>query len=54
MLGAGAWMTQRDDMGRVVGGGFMTGNSCIPAADLCQCMAKQIQYGKVFFKKSKK
>ena len=33
-------MTQRDDMGREVGGGFRIGNSCTPVADLCQCMAK--------------
>ena len=32
---------------RVVGGGFRIGNSCIPMADSCQCMAKPIQYGKV-------
>ena len=47
---AGGWctgMTQRDDIGRVVGGGFRVGNSCTPAADLCQCMAKPIQYCKV-------
>ena len=34
-------MTQRDDMGREVGGGFRTGNSCTPVADSCQCMTKQ-------------
>ena len=37
-------MTQRDDMGRVVGGGFRIQNSCTPLADLCQCMAKPIKY----------
>ena len=47
---AWAWctgMTQRDDMGSVVGGGFRIGNSCIPVADSCQYMAKPIQYCKV-------
>ena len=33
-------MTQRDGMGRKVGGGFRMGNTCIPMADSCQCMAK--------------
>ena len=45
-------MTQRDDMGREVGGGFRIGNSCTPMADSCQCMAKPIQCCKV--KKKKK
>ena len=45
-------MTQRDDMGRVVGEGFRVGNSCTPVVDSCQCMAKPIQYCKV--KKEKK
>ena len=45
-------MTQRDDMGRVMGGGFRVGNSCTPVVDSCQCMAKPIQYCKV--KKKKK
>ena len=40
-------MTQRDDMGRVVGGRFRIGKSCIPVVDSCQCMAKPIQYCKV-------
>ena len=40
-------MTQRDDMGRVVGEGFRIGNSCTSVADSCQCMAKPIQYCKV-------
>ena len=40
-------MTQRDDMGREVGGGFRVGNSCTPVVDSCQCMAKLIQYYKV-------
>ena len=37
-------MTQRDAMGRDVGGGFRMGNTCIPMADSCRCMAKPIQY----------
>ena len=40
-------MTQRDVMGREVGGGFMFGNTCTPVVDSCQCMAKPIQYCKV-------
>ena len=43
-------MTQRDDMRRVVGGGFRIGNSCTPVVDSCQCMAKPIQYCKVKIK----
>ena len=46
----GGWcmvMTQRDVMGREVGGGFMFGNACTPVVDSCQCMAKPIQYCKV-------
>ena len=39
--------TQRDVMGRVVGGGFMFGNTCTPVVDSCQCRAKPIQYCKV-------
>ena len=39
--------TQRDGMGREVGGGFRTGNTCTPVTDLCQCMATPIQYCKV-------
>ena len=38
MLGAGAWctgMTQRDGMGREVGGGFRMGNMCTPMVDSC-------------------
>ena len=48
--GAQDWctgMTQRDGMGREVGGEFRMGNTCIPRADSCQCMAKPIQYCKV-------
>ena len=40
-------MTQRDDMGRKVGGGFRMGNTCTPVVDSCQCMAKPRQYCKV-------
>ena len=46
-------MTQRNYMGRKVGGGFRIGNSCTPMADSCQCMAKPIQYCKVKKKKKK-
>ena len=45
--GAQGWctgMTQRDGMGRKVGGGFGIGITCTPLADSCQCMAKRIQY----------
>ena len=35
--------TQRDGVGREVGGGFGTrGNTCTPMADSCQWMAKPI------------
>ena len=40
-------MTQRDDMGRMVGRGFMLGSSCTPVVDSCQFMPKSIQYCKV-------
>ena len=40
-------MTQRDVMGREVGGGFMFGNAYTPVLDSCQCMVKPIQYCKV-------
>ena len=33
--GALTGMTQRDGMGREVGGGFRMGNTCIPVADSC-------------------
>ena len=33
-------MTQRDGMGREVGGGFRMGNTCKSMADSCQCMTK--------------
>jgi len=33
--------TQRDGMGREVGGGFRRmGDTCTPMADSCECMAK--------------
>ena len=47
-------MTQKDGMGREVGGGFRMGNTCTPVADSCLCMAKPIQYSKVKKKKNKK
>ena len=50
-------MTKRDDMGKVVGGGFRVANSCIPVVDSCQYMAKPIQYckaKKIIFKLKKK
>ena len=40
-------MTQRDDTGWEVGGGFRVGNSCTLVVDSCQCMAKPTQYCKV-------
>ena len=40
-------MTQRDGMGKEVGGGFRMGNTCTPVADACWCMAKPIQYCRV-------
>ena len=40
-------MTQRDGMGRQVGGVFRMGNTCTPVVDSCQCIAKPIQYCKV-------
>ena len=40
-------MTQRDGMGREVGGGFRMGNASTPMVDSYQCMAKPIQYCKV-------
>ena len=39
--------TQRDGMGRDVGGGIRMGNTCKSMADSCQCMAKSLQYCKV-------
>ena len=40
-------MTQRDVVGREVGGGFMFGIACTSVVDSCQCTAKPIQYCKV-------
>ena len=43
VTGAQGWctgMTQRDGMGREVGGGFRMGNTGESMADSCQCMAK--------------
>ena len=40
---AQAWCTgktQRDGVGREVGGGIRMGNTCKSMADSCQCMAK--------------
>ena len=42
-LDAWGWctgMTQKDGTGREEGGGFRTGNTCIPVADSCWYMAK--------------
>ena len=47
---AQAWYTgktQRDGVGREVGGGIGMGNTCNSMADSCQCMAKPLQYCKV-------
>ena len=41
--GARGWctgMTQRDGIGREVGGGLRMGNTCTLMADSCECMAK--------------
>ena len=46
----GTGMTQRDGMGREVGGGIRMGNTCKSTADSCQCMVlkkKKLQYCKV-------
>ena len=40
-------MTQRDGMGREVGGEIGMGNTCKSMADSCQCMAKPLQYCRV-------
>ena len=45
--GWGTGKTQRDGMGREVGGGIRMGNTCKSMADSCQCMAKPLQYCKV-------
>ena len=42
-MGAQGWctgMTQRDGMGREVGGGIGMGNTCKSMAEACQCMTK--------------
>ena len=41
------WDDPGDGMRREVEGGFWMGNTCVPVADSCQCMAKPIQYCKV-------
>jgi len=47
-LGCTLGLTQRDGMGREVGGeGFRMGNTCTPMADSNQYMAKPIQHCKV-------
>ena len=43
----GTGMTQRDGMGREVGGGFRMGNTCKSMADSCQYMAKTTTIFKV-------
>ena len=40
-------MTQRDGMGKEVGGGFRIGNTCTPMADSSQCKAKSTQCCKI-------
>ena len=40
-------MTQREGMGREVGGRFRKGNTCTPMEDSSPCMAKPIQYCEV-------
>ena len=40
-------MTQRDGMGRAVGGGFRMGSTCKSMADSYQCMAKTTTNSKV-------
>ena len=40
-------MTQRDGMGREVGGRFRIQNTCKSMTDSCQCMQKPLQYCKV-------
>ena len=39
--------TQRDGTGRIEGGGFRMGKTCISVVDSCGCMAKPVQYCKV-------
>ena len=43
--GCSGWctgMTQRDGMGRDVGGGFRMGDTRTPMVDSCQCMTNRI------------
>ena len=47
MLGAGALGRPRGMVRGGSGEGFRMGNTCIPVADSCWCMAKPIQYCKV-------
>ena len=42
-LGWCTGMTQRDRIGRELGGWFRTGNTCTPMVDSNQCMSKPIQ-----------
>ena len=55
--GAQDWctgMTQRNGMGREVGGVFRIGNTCTPVEDSCWCMAKPLQLTRIRkFKKKK-
>ena len=46
-------LTQREWMGREVGGGFRMGNTRTPMADSCQYMAKSLRYCKVISLKLK-
>ena len=55
--GAQGWctgMTQRDGMGREVGGGFRIGNMCTHMADSCLSMANQYNIVKKKEKKENK
>ena len=55
--GAQGWctgMTLGDGMAREVVGAFWMGNTCVPVADSCQCMAKPVQYCKVKESEKKK
>ena len=48
--GCSGWctgMTQKDGIGREVGGGFRMENTCTLMEDSSQCMANPIQYCKV-------
>ena len=45
------WENMRDGMGKEVGGGFRTGETCTPMADSCQSMAKT---STILLKKKKK